>query len=278
MYAFPRFQPEVAAVKQESSGRTSRWGTRANSQTDLKSPRKYPPRTTPSRPLDEPSSPVHTSSRNTMHQRANSDPFRGRRASVTSLPSMRPPSRTHSVRSEISEYGPDGNLIKRKTITTSYSSEAVHSPPGGIFARLRNRKAGSYYDQAKTDETHGAEETASSTDAYATRKRASSTREDRPEWPSNSIDTHAPKQPVNSTEAYATQKRATSTREPRPGSLDQGASTRESRPGSLNLNGPLTGFKAMRLNCRPSRLKTTPGKTLTRPETMRRCTASELFN
>lgn len=61
-----------------------------------------------------------------LDRRVSSDLARGRSVSVSNTPS-RPPSRTHSVRSEISEYGADGKHIKTKTITTSYSSEIVPS-------------------------------------------------------------------------------------------------------------------------------------------------------
>ncbi|KAF7507864.1 hypothetical protein GJ744_010028 [Endocarpon pusillum] len=56
--------------------------------------------------------------------RRTSDLPRPHSATVFSTtPPARPPSRPQSVRSEISEYGPDGKLIKTKTITTTYSAE-----------------------------------------------------------------------------------------------------------------------------------------------------------
>lgn len=58
--------------------------------------------------------------------RRSSNPVPGRSLPISSTtPPARPPSRTQSVHSEVSEYGPDRKLIKTKTITTTYSAEAI---------------------------------------------------------------------------------------------------------------------------------------------------------
>ncbi|KIW65788.1 hypothetical protein PV04_08013 [Phialophora macrospora] len=83
-----------------------------------------------SRPSSQTITTQDSSAKSDRKRRTNSDPVRGRSTSITSTPPARPRSRPHSVRSEISEYGPDGKLVTTKTFTMTYSTEAIPSLDG----------------------------------------------------------------------------------------------------------------------------------------------------
>jgi len=78
------------------------------------------------------------------HERRTSEPVRGRSISISSTtPPARPASRAQSFHSEISEYGPDGKLIKSKTITTTYSAEVVSHSHSQTQNQTRTRRRAS---------------------------------------------------------------------------------------------------------------------------------------